>query len=120
MTSVFAVTGAATLSYAGMACLALASERQQRHIRPAASRRGISRRAVWRVAGVVMLALSLLISLVAWGAGPGTAGWLGMISAVLMPLILAIAYVPTQVRSSAGVAATAGLICVLATFLGNR
>lgn len=118
MTSVFAVAAAAALAYAGMACLAVTTERQHRQLRIGASQRGNLRRTMWRVAGWMWLALSLWISVLSWGPGPGTVAWFGTFSAVTLLLILAITYKPKRVLGSARLAAIVGLPCLLATVLG--
>lgn len=120
MTSGFAVVGAGTLAYTGMACLALAMERQHRQLRPGASQSGIPRRTMWRAAGSMSLALSLWISVLSWGSGPGTVAWFGMFSAVTLLLVLAVTYKPRRVAGSAQLAAIVGLACLLATALGQR
>lgn len=114
MTSIPAVAGAIALAYAGMACLALVMERQHRQLRPG-SQRGVPRRANWRMAGLTSLALSLWVSVLTWGPGPGTAAWFGIICAVTLLLVLAITYTPKRVLGSARLAAAVGVPCLLAT-----
>lgn len=112
----FAVVGAVALAYAGMTCLAVAMERQHRQLRPGALQHR-PRRARWRATGWISLALSLWVIVLAEGAGRGTTSWFGILSAVTLMLVLAIAYAPKWVFGSARLAAAVGLACLLGIVL---
>jgi hypothetical protein len=112
VTSAYAIVGALALAHAGMACIALASERQHHRHHASAPQSGKSRRAL-RLAGWMSLALSLWTGVLAWGGGSGAIVWFGMLSAVTLPLILMLTYVPARIFTSALIGAAVGLPCLL-------
>lgn len=97
------------LAHAGMTCLALAMARHHRQLRPTARPSGRIARTVWRLAGWGLLALSLGLSLHAWGAATGAAAWFGVASAVALLLILLLAYLPALTWRLGWMAAGLGL-----------
>jgi hypothetical protein len=84
---------ALVLAYAGFLALALAMDRhaaemgQARRVPP-------GRRQVLRIAGSIVLALSLWASIAAWGAPFGILGWLGALTAGAIVLVLVLAVRP--------------------------
>ena len=116
--STLAAFGSVVLAQAGMTGLALAMERHHRQLRPAAARPGRLASAAWRLAGWALLALSLWLSLHAWGASIGAVAWLGVLSAVTPALILMLPYTPALARRIGWLTGIAGLLAVLAEFSG--
>ncbi|RZL07655.1 MAG: DUF3325 domain-containing protein [Rubrivivax sp.] len=88
---VFATLVATVLCFAGMAALSLAMDRHYAQVtgrhEPTRTQRG-----AWRVAGVVVLALSLWHCLAAWGATVGFVAWWGFLSLGALAVVLALAW----------------------------
>ncbi|WP_207538323.1 DUF3325 domain-containing protein [Sabulicella rubraurantiaca] len=80
-------------AFAGFAALCLAMERH--HGDALGTRRIPARRAlVLRVAGWLLLALSLPLCASGWGWGMGVVAWCGTLSAAALPLVLLLSYAP--------------------------
>lgn len=97
------------LAHAGLTGLALAMDRHRRQLRPSAQPGTRLASAAWRVAGWTLLALSLGLSVLAWGGATGTAVWFGVLSAASLALILMLPYAPTLAWHTGWLAAVAGL-----------
>ena len=81
-----------SLAYAGFTGICLSMSRHHRQIWGRDASR--KRRAGFRVAGWLCLALSLLPCLVAWGEAAGTVAWFGVLSAAGFVLAFLLPYAP--------------------------
>jgi hypothetical protein len=96
---------ALSLAYAGFTALCLAMHRHHRQVwHRDASRQS---RAVFRIAGVSCLALSLPVCVAVWGGAIGTVAWFGVLTLAGSALGFLLPYAP---RAAAALGAVAPLI----------
>ena len=79
---------------AGFAALALSQPKHARDL--LAHRNTPNKRHLCRIAGWVLLALSVVLSLAAWGATTGWVAWFGLASAAVVIVALTITYAPSS------------------------
>lgn len=118
MTTAHALLLGLALAFAGMASLGFAMDR---HYEQLTRLRDVPARAclLLRVAGVALLAATIVPCVMAWGASVGTVAWLGFLSAGALPVALLLPYRPRGVAwlaACGAVAGCAGLVFALAAF----
>jgi hypothetical protein len=103
------------LCYAGLSGLCLAMDKHHRQALrrsgSAAGARGL------RAIGGVLLALSGVYSVIAWGASVGPIAWFGMLSAAAVLIVVLLPYAPRALAHGAVGAGVGGLLIMMGVAL---
>ncbi|MGJ7529653.1 DUF3325 domain-containing protein [Variovorax sp. GB1P17] len=105
------------LAHAGMAALSFAMDRHHEQLTHRRQEMPPRRRALLRLAGVVLLMAAVVPCVMAWGGTVGSVAWLGFLSAGALPVALLLPYRPRGIACLAACAAVlggAGLVVALA------
>lgn len=98
------------LCHAGLVALSLAMDRHYHQVwRRHASR---AQRQLYRLGGVLLLLVSVICAVVVWGKSVGAVAWLGILSAVALPLIFLLPYSPRAAFGSGVLGAAIGLLAM--------
>jgi hypothetical protein len=108
MNYVILVLTAITLTYGGMAALALAIDRHHRQAYGADATRRT--RLLLRCVGAVLLLLAIPPCVQLWGPGAGMVAWTGMLTVGALPPAIILPYWPRKLAPSASGAAAFGII----------
>lgn len=114
--STLAAIGSLALAHAGLTGLAVAMDRHHRQLRPYAKLPARWVSATSRIVGWVLLALSMKLSMLAWGTATGLAVWFGLFSAAGLALIVMLPYTPALASRAGWITATVGLAAAVAGF----
>lgn len=100
------------LAFAAFCAIASSMDRHsdELHTQPLGSRQ----RLLWRAAGYVLLAVSLLPCLLQWGPSVALASWVGLLAFSAGALGLMLTYCTPQLRRAAPAAAALGALLWLA------
>ncbi len=104
---------AAGLTYAALTALCVGFDRHHRQLRPGRVKPSARWQVAIRVGGWLLLALSLWISLRAWGNDIGWVAWFGLLSLATTLLVMQLAYAPRRVLVAAGIAGVSSLLVAL-------
>lgn len=107
--STLAAFGSLALAHAGLTGLALAMDRHRRQLRPSAKLPARWMAAMSRTVGWTLLALSMKLSMLAWGTATGIAVWFGALSAAGLALIFMLPYAPILAWRAGWITAAVGL-----------
>jgi hypothetical protein len=105
----------ALMTYAGLAALSLAMHRHQNEVFGKALRAGPSR--MFRYAGVLLLAVSIIPCVHAWGGPIGLVGWFGIMTASATVLVLLLQFAPRPALYLCWLAPAAALALALSSAL---
>lgn len=103
------------IAYAGLSALCASFDRHHRQIQPGKSKPSAQKHFVVRALGWLLVALSLWISVRAWGIGIGWVAWFGILSCATTLLVLQLAYAPRRILFLASVTGVVSLLVAAAT-----
>lgn len=112
--SILTGLGCLALTHAGLVALAMAMDRHHRQLRPSTASHTAPGTLGWKLAGWLLLALSLQLSTQNWGVGTGLVAWCGIATAAALALILMLPFAPALAWRSGWMAGAAGLAMALA------
>lgn len=104
------VLSAFALSYAGWVSLALGQDKYHRQVWSRSPRPATKR--LLKLLGVLYLAVSMAVSIAAWGGAIGFVAWFGVLTAGAIPFVFLLPYAPRMAAAAALLAsalAVAGL-----------
>ena len=106
------------LAHAGMAALSFAMDRHHEQLTHQRQQMPLQRRALLRLAGVVLLMAAVVPCVMAWGGTVGSVAWLGFLSAGALLVALLLPYRPRAIACLAACAAAFGGVGLAVAFAG--
>ena len=102
------VLSAFALSYAGWVSLALGQDKYHRQVWSRGAHPATRR--LLKLLGVLYLAISMVVSVAAWGGSIGFVAWFGVLTAGAIPFVFLLPYAP---RAAAGCALLASALAAV-------